>query len=62
GIGRQLLTAAVERAWQMGARRVLVHTNTRDHPHALGNYQARGFRIFKEEQKYIDLPNEAAGI
>jgi ribosomal protein S18 acetylase RimI-like enzyme len=51
GIGRQLLTAAVERAWQMGAKRVWVHTNTRDHPHALGNYQARGFRIFKEEER-----------
>jgi GNAT superfamily N-acetyltransferase len=41
GIGRQLLTAAIKRAWQMGARRVWVHTNTRDHPHVLGNYQAR---------------------
>jgi ribosomal protein S18 acetylase RimI-like enzyme len=51
GIGKQLLTAAVERAWQMGAKRVWVHTNTHDHPHALGNYQARGFRIFKEEER-----------
>ncbi len=62
GIGGQLLTAAIERAWQMGAKRVWVHTNTRDHPNALGNYQVRGFRIFKEEEKYVDLPNEAAGI
>ncbi len=62
GIGRQLLTAAIERAWQMGAKRVWVHTNTRDHPNALGNYQARGFRIFKEEEKYIDLPNKKAGV
>ena len=53
GIGGQLLTGAVERAWQMGARRVWVHTNTRDHPHALGNYQARGFRIFKKEKKSV---------
>ncbi|MHC4417395.1 MAG: GNAT family N-acetyltransferase [Planctomycetota bacterium] len=62
GIGGQLLTAATERAWKMGAERVWVHTNTRDHPHALSNYQARGFRIFKEEQKYIDSPNEEAGV
>ena len=54
GIGGQLLTAATERAWKMGARRVWVHTNTRDHPNALPNYESRGFRIFKEEEKYID--------
>ena len=62
GIGGQLLKAAIEQAWQMGARRVWLHTNTRDHPHALGNYQARCFRIFKQEQKYIDSPNQKAGI
>ncbi|MER0684083.1 GNAT family N-acetyltransferase, partial [Pseudomonas aeruginosa] len=27
-----------------------VHTCTFDHPAALGNYQARGFRIFKQEE------------
>jgi GNAT superfamily N-acetyltransferase len=62
GVGGQLLKAAIERAWQMGARRVWVHTNTLDHPHALPNYQARGFRIFKQEQNYIDLPKEQPGI
>ncbi|MHC4747985.1 MAG: GNAT family N-acetyltransferase [Planctomycetota bacterium] len=62
GIGGQLLTAATERAWKMGAGRVWVHTNTRDHPHALSNYEARGFRIFKEEQMYMDLPNGEAGV
>jgi GNAT superfamily N-acetyltransferase len=62
GIGKQLLTTAIERAWQIGARRVWLHTNTRDHPHSLPNYQARGFRIFKQEQNYIDLPKEEAGI
>ena len=49
GIGGHLLTRAVEQAWQMQARRVWVHTCTLDHPSALSNYQARGFRLFKQE-------------
>jgi len=49
GIGSFLLTAAIERAWQMGASRVWVHTCSLDHPRALKNYQAQGFRVFKEE-------------
>jgi len=32
----------------MGASRVWLHTCTLDHPSALANYKARGFRIFKE--------------
>ena len=51
GLGGLLLTAAVERAWSGGARRVWVHTSSRDHAHALGNYLARGFRIYKTETK-----------
>jgi len=49
GYGGALLTAAVEKAWKMGARRVWVHTCTLDHPGALANYRSRGFRIYKEE-------------
>ena len=51
GLGGALLTAAIERAWQNGARRVWVHTSSRDHAHAFGNYLARGFRIYKTETK-----------
>jgi GNAT superfamily N-acetyltransferase len=50
GIGGALLTAAIERAWAMDARRVWVHTCTLDHPAALRNYQARGFRLYDEKQ------------
>jgi GNAT superfamily N-acetyltransferase len=49
GHGGPLLTAAIERAWAMGARRVDVNTCSLDHPAALANYQARGFTIFREE-------------
>jgi ribosomal protein S18 acetylase RimI-like enzyme len=49
GLGRCLLTAAVERAWACGAERVWLHTCSFDHPAALPNYLARGFRIYKTE-------------
>ena len=49
GVGGWLLTAATRRAWRMGGSRVWLHTSSRDHPHSLANYQARGFRVFKKE-------------
>lgn len=50
GLGGHLLTVATQRAWQLGARRrVWVHTCSLDAPHALTNYQKRGFRVFKTE-------------
>lgn len=51
GLGGALLFSAVRRAWDMGATRVWVHTCTLDHPHALSNYRARGFQVFRIEQK-----------
>ena len=60
-LGGALLTTAVKRAWQMGASRVWVHTCTLDGPFALRNYQARGFRLFKEERAWKDLPDLAPG-
>jgi GNAT superfamily N-acetyltransferase len=50
GLGGYLLTDAVRRAWAIGARRVWLHTCTFDHPHAIQNYLARGFAVFKTEQ------------
>ena len=49
GLGKCLLTAAVERAWAGGARRVWLHTCSFDHPAALPNYLARGFRVYRTE-------------
>jgi ribosomal protein S18 acetylase RimI-like enzyme len=48
GLGGHLLTFAVERAWQLCPTRVWLSTCSHDHPHALKNYQARGFRIVEE--------------
>ena len=48
GLGSKLLSEAVSRAWEMGANRVWLRTCNLDHPHALPNYQARGFRLVEE--------------
>jgi len=46
GFGGALLTDALQRAWAWDARRVWVHTCTRDHPAAVKNYQARGMVVY----------------
>ncbi len=61
GLGGALLTDVVQRAWAMGARRVWLHTCDLDHPRALANYQARGFRIFKVEEGEEQLPPRSPG-
>jgi len=48
GLGGGFLTAAIEKAWGMGAERVWVHTCSLDHPNALKNYLDRGFQIYRE--------------
>jgi ribosomal protein S18 acetylase RimI-like enzyme len=50
GLGKHLLSQAVTDAFAGGASRVWLHTCTLDHPAALPNYQARGFRVFKTEE------------
>jgi GNAT superfamily N-acetyltransferase len=50
GIGGGVLSLAIREAWKIkGAQRVWLHTCSEDHPHALGNYEKRGFRLFKTE-------------
>lgn len=49
GLGKFMLTSAVERAWQRGANRVWLHTSSFDHSSALSNYLARGFSIWKQQ-------------
>ena len=61
GLGAHLLTEAVTRAWERDAARVWVHTCTLDHPHALANYQARGFRVYRQETNGEILPEKAPG-
>ena len=51
GLGGALLTRAVELAWELAppGGRVWVQTSSHDHPHALRNYERRGFRVFRTE-------------
>ena len=51
GLGGALLTSAIENAWGWSPTpaRVWVHTCNRDHPSAMNNYKARGFRVYKVE-------------
>jgi GNAT superfamily N-acetyltransferase len=49
GMGKHLLTLAVEIAFAIGAARVWLHTCTLDDPAALPNYLARGFQPVKTE-------------
>lgn len=55
GLGGHLLTEAVQRAWEAGATRVWLHTNTLDHRAALPNYLKRGFTVYKTETYQVEM-------
>lgn len=66
GIGAALLAHAVKAAWTPASggpapRRIWLHTCTLDHPHALRNYQQRGFTLFKADHIAKDLPDTPPG-
>jgi GNAT superfamily N-acetyltransferase len=50
GLGKAMLSSAIDKAWDTGVRRVWLHTSTLDHPAALSNYVKRGFVPFKTEE------------
>ena len=62
GLGGFLLSEAIRIAWEQASERVWVHTCTLDHPHALANYLARGFTIYKQETKQEQIPEETDPI
>jgi GNAT superfamily N-acetyltransferase len=61
GYGGHLLTVATRLAWRIQAptgdatTRVWLQTSSRDHPHALPNYERRGFRIFHTERRQREV-------
>lgn len=57
GFGGHLLSFAIERAWQQGARKLLVHTTSLDHPAALPNYRKRGFQLARTEETQTEIPD-----
>jgi GNAT superfamily N-acetyltransferase len=62
GLGKHFLSVALRRAFDDGATRVTVNTNTLDGPHALANYRARGFVPYKTEQYQHRLSRTADGM
>ncbi|BAY07729.1 GNAT family N-acetyltransferase [Calothrix sp. NIES-2098] len=60
-LGGHLLSVGVKRAWEMRAKRVWVHTCSLDSPHALANYQARGFQIYQQKVHSQELPDKPIG-
>lgn len=59
GLGAAVLVQAVEHAWDTGPKRVWLHTCSLDHPGALQNYLARGFREFKQTTARQLIPDAA---
>jgi GNAT superfamily N-acetyltransferase len=51
GLGKFLLSYGVQKAWELGAKRVWLHTCNLDGTHALANYQKRGFKVYMEERE-----------
>ena len=56
GLGKYLLTRAVEEAWALHPNRVWLHTCTLDHPSALPNYLKRGFQPVRTEVYQTEIP------
>lgn len=65
GLGKFLLTNAIQRAWQgqderrsrgPATTRVHLQTCTLDHPRALNFYQKMGFTPFSQEKTFLDVP------
>jgi GNAT superfamily N-acetyltransferase len=52
GMGGHFLTVGVRLAWAVApaVSRVWLHTCSRDHGHALPNYERRGFRRYQLEE------------
>ena len=47
--GGYLLSEAIKKSFELGSKRVWVHTCSLDHKHALKNYLSRGMKVFKDE-------------
>ena len=55
-IGPWLLDRAIERGFARGAAKLILNTNTVDHPRALDTYRKAGFRVVGREDKELQDP------
>lgn len=51
GLGKHLLSVGIQKAWELGAQRIWLHTCNLDGEHALANYRKRGFKPYMEERE-----------
>ena len=57
GLGKWFLAQAIDRAWGEKPEKVTVHTNTLDHPAALGLYQRLGFEPVAISEETVEAWN-----
>lgn len=57
GAGPWFLREAIDIAWQKPIAKLLVNTNTLDHPRALPTYQRAGFEPYAREERNIMVPD-----
>ena len=55
-IGPWLLDRAIERGFARGSSRLVLNTNTVDHPRALDTYRKAGFRVLRSESTELQDP------
>lgn len=55
GLGRAMLSHTLQKIWDRNPSRVIIETNTLDHPSALPLYQKIGFRPYN--QKRVSIKN-----
>jgi len=68
GLGKHLLSFGVMTAFESGADTVILNTCNLDGPHALKNYQKRGFKVYDvterpmPDKEYIKLTAQQKGM
>jgi GNAT superfamily N-acetyltransferase len=55
-VGPWLLDRAIERGLARGSSRLILNTNSVDHPRALGTYCKAGFRVVNSETRNLRDP------
>lgn len=62
GLGAHFLSELLRRVWgRESTQRIWLHTCTLDHPHALANYEARGFTRFRRQAVRKQFPEQSPG-
>ena len=62
GLGRELLASTIEIAWSQAPSRLWLSTCSLDHPRALPNYYAAGFKTFDTKQALVNLPDRSLSL